>query len=79
MALFKDSLHVKKSDDNAFDSLQNPGSITPLSAIYRCAACGREIVSEQNKPLPPQNHHQHAVGAGAIRWQMLVYAQHEGS
>ena len=77
MALYKFSQYLQASQNTAFDADHNPGATTPHSAIYRCMGCGREIVSEHSKPLPPQNHHQHTYAQGAIRWRMIVYADHE--
>lgn len=76
MALYKKPAFVTQTDDQAFDSIHHPGNTTPFSAIYRCLGCGREIVSEENRPLPPQNHHQHTTTQGTIRWQMAVWADH---
>jgi DNA-directed RNA polymerase subunit RPC12/RpoP len=77
MALYKNSASLTQTNDTHFDSIHQPGSTTPFSAIYRCTGCGREIVSEENKPFPPQNHHQHTSAQGYIRWQMTVYADHK--
>ena len=77
MALYKNPSFLQKSDHEAFDKIHTPGAATPHSAIYHCIVCGREIVSETGKPLPPQNHHQHSPGAGAIRWQMILYPMSE--
>jgi hypothetical protein len=77
MAIYKNSAFLTQSTDSQFESVHQPGSTTPFSAIYRCAGCGREIVSEENRPFPPQNHHQHTSAQGTIRWQMAVYADHK--
>ncbi|MGA7157871.1 MAG: hypothetical protein WBY53_13535 [Acidobacteriaceae bacterium] len=77
MALYKNSAFLIQSADSQFDSVHQPGSVTPFSAIYRCMGCGREIVSEENRPFPPQNHHQHTTAQGSIRWKMAVYADHK--
>jgi hypothetical protein len=74
MALYKNPAFVSQSTHNDFDLLHRPGANTPHSAIYRCKGCGKEIVSETNRPFPPQNHHQHTPAQGAIEWQMAVYA-----
>ena len=79
MALYKDGTHVSRSDSGAFDVIHKPGAPTPFSGIYRCVGCGREDVSVCNRPLPPENHHQHAAAQGRIRWKMQMFAQHEGS
>lgn len=77
MALYKDAKYLTQNNDAAFDKEYNPGDITPYSGIYRCMGCGHEIVSEENKPFPPQNHHQHTTVQGKIRWKMVVYADHK--
>ncbi len=79
MALYKDTAHVKVSNDADFDAIHTPGSATPFSGIYRCTGCGKEDASEQGKPLPPQSHHVHATSQPPIRWKLLVFAQHKGS
>lgn len=78
MALYKDSSHMGQVEDVIFDQLNSPGTPTPRSGIYRCTACGKEVVSEQENPLPPQTHHVHDVPA-AIQWKLQVFAQHKGS
>lgn len=77
MAMYKDARFLTQSNSNAFDAVHPPGTVTPLSGIYRCEGCGRELVSEQARPLPPQNHHQHTGMQGAIRWRLIVYADHD--
>jgi hypothetical protein len=76
MALYKSSDYLQQSQDGVFDADHKPGEATPHSGIYRCMGCGREAVSEEGKPLPPQNHHQHTTAQGAIRWRMIIYADH---
>jgi hypothetical protein len=75
MALYRDKENVKLGSGEAFDSVHNPGASTPHSGLYRCTGCGAEIASNANQPFPPQNHHQHQQSQGAIRWQLLVYAE----
>lgn len=60
----------------ALNTLHTPGALTPFSGIYRCEICGTEAVSVFNHPLPAQNHHQHAVGAGPIQWRLIVVSTH---
>ena len=74
MALYKNEAYLAKSNDAAFDVIHTPGSATPHSGIYRCEGCGHEVASNERNPLPPQNHHQHSVSQGAIRWRMIVYS-----
>jgi len=75
MALYKYANYLGQSTDAAFDTLHNPGVATPHSGIYRCEGCGHEIVSEGGKQFPPQNHHQHTLAQGTIRWRLAVYSQ----
>ncbi|HEV2301367.1 MAG TPA: hypothetical protein VGR91_07335 [Stellaceae bacterium] len=76
MALYKYSTYLGQADDAVFDSSHKPGETPPRSGIYRCMGCGREAVAEENKELPPQNHHQHGPSQGTIRWRLIVYADH---
>lgn len=76
MALYNSSSYLTKSDDEAFNKDYNPGSQPPHSGIYRCTGCGHEVVAEEKRQLPPQNHHQHTAAQGNIRWKMIVYADH---
>ncbi len=77
MALYKRASDVAQNQDNAFDKEFKPGSAPDHSGIYRCKGCGREVVGEQARTLPSQNHHQHTQSQGAVIWRLVVYAQHE--
>jgi hypothetical protein len=72
MALFKYPQVLEKSVDQVFDILYAPGTLAPLSGIYRCQECGKEETSIKGYPLPPQNHHQHSIAQGPIRWRLVV-------
>ena len=72
MALYKAFNCLTFSYDLAFESLQKPGEPAPHSGIYCCEGCGREIVSESLKPMPPQNHHVHNINQGEVRWRLIV-------
>jgi hypothetical protein len=76
MALYKNSKWIVQSDDTAFDKEFKPGESPEHSGIYRCLGCGREVVGEEQRKLPSQNHHQHTQAHGSIRWRMAVYADH---
>jgi hypothetical protein len=77
MALYKYSQYLTANQDGAFDKEYKPGEIPPHSGVYRCVGCGREVVAEENRLFPPQNHHAHSYQQGAIRWKMAVYADHQ--
>ncbi len=77
MAWYKHAQYLVNKTSDAFDTLHAPGTATPYSGIYRCEGCGHELVSEEKKPLPPQNHRQHEPRHGAIRWRLIVFADHD--
>jgi len=77
MALYKYPQYITKSDSEAFDSEHKPGTKPEHSGIYRCMGCGHEIVAEESRTFPPQNHHEHTISQGAIRWRLAVYADHK--
>ena len=72
MATYKDSQYVTQRNDPRFDRDYTPGSTPDDSGIYRCMGCGREVVAEASRTLPPQNHHQHTSSQGSIRWRLIV-------
>lgn len=76
MAIYKHGQYLKQSVETIFDTDHLPGQKPPVSGIYRCMGCGREIVAEEAKIFPPQNHHQHATNQGSIRWRLIVFADH---
>ena len=76
MATYKYPGNLAQVDHQAFDVLYAPGQAPPFSGIYKCMGCGREVVAEQARQLPPQNHHQHFPNQGAVRWVLIVYADH---
>jgi hypothetical protein len=75
MAQYKYSQILQQNNHPAFDETHAPGATATNPGIYRCTACGDEIAIAKGHTLPPQNHHQHAPGAGKIQWQLVVFAQ----
>ena len=75
MAQYKYAEYLNQGNSEAYDTTYKPGEDCLNSGIYRCESCGDEIASNKGNPFPPQNHHQHAVGQGAIRWKLVVFAQ----
>ncbi|TAA46252.1 protein L [Pseudoxanthomonas winnipegensis] len=69
-----------QSDGNKtwWTTVYDPGDDVPVSGIYRCLGCKREITSNKDDPFPPQNHHQHQAGQGAIRWKLNVRTNTNG-
>ena len=77
MATYKYPQYVIQNNSTEFDAEYLPGQTPPHSGIYKCMGCGHEVVAEQNRSFPPQNHRQHTPQQGTIRWKLLVYANHE--
>jgi hypothetical protein len=77
VATYKYDQFISKVDHKAFDQEYSPGTAAPYSGIYRCGGCHAEVASNEKQPLPPQNHHQHSVQQGAIKWRLIVYADHK--
>lgn len=75
MALFKHPQFLRQGQDAEFDHVHQPGIAAPFAGIYRCTGCGHEIGTASGHTLPPQNHAQHPPGV-PIRWQLVVFAQH---
>jgi hypothetical protein len=71
-ALYKYPQFLGKSEHAAFDTIYEAGVMTPYSGIYRCEGCGKCVTSVSPHPLPPQNHHQHTIQQGRIRWRLIV-------
>lgn len=75
MAVYKYPQYLIHSSHQAYDAIHQPRAITPFSGIYRCEGCGLNDVSTHGHPLPPQNHHQHTLQQGHIRWRLVVATQ----
>lgn len=54
------------------------GDEVPVSGIYRCRNCGKEITSNQGDKFPPQNTHQHPQ-AGPVRWRLIIWTNTSGN
>jgi hypothetical protein len=67
MAQFKDRQHVTHSNDHVFETRHAPGTKPRNPGIYRCMACGEEIVVGAGEALPAEAHE--------AKWQLLVRAE----
>lgn len=74
MSNYVDQSALKKVDDSKpwWQNKYDPGDTVPVSGIYICLGCNREITSNQDDLFPPQNHHQHTQAQGKIRWRLNV-------
>ena len=77
MAWYKDDTHVKVFEGNVFDTDHRPATHAPMAGIYRCTGCGREVAVDSQQPLPDESHHHHSMNKGAVRWRLIVFANHE--
>lgn len=76
MAFYKYPQFLQQNQHGNFDTLREPSADAPDAGIYRCEVCAHEIGIAKGHKLPPQNHHQHAAGAGPIRWRLIVASAH---
>ncbi len=67
------------SKESHWTSTYSPGNEVPVSGIYRCIGCKKEITSNKGDPFPPQNHHQHTASQGAVEWKLNIQTNTEGT
>jgi hypothetical protein len=72
MADYKYGHYLTNSADPKFDPAHPPGTVPPISGIYKCQGCGCEVVAHPDNPLPPPNHHEHALDQGGVAWRLIV-------
>ncbi len=56
----------------------SPSDTVPVSGIYRCLGCKREVTSNDDDRFPPHDHHQHTSDQGSIRWKLNVRTNTQG-
>lgn len=80
MAWWIDSSALTKSDGKAdhWKTSYSPGAAVPVSGIYKCIGCKKEITSNKDDPFPPQNHHQHTAAQGPVKWKLNVRTNTNG-
>ena len=76
MASYSYDEFLKKSCVAAYDELHSAGSVAPYAGIYRCDGCGHEVAAPVGCSLPNTDHHRHTNEQGAIRWRLIVFADH---
>lgn len=79
MAWYKDISNLVKASgtEPAWTTEHKPSDTVPVSGIYRCKNCGREVTCNNGDPFPPQNHHQHPQ-AGSVLWRLIVWTNTSG-
>jgi hypothetical protein len=80
MSWYVDGSALAKSDGKGAHWINtfSPGDDVPVSGIYRCLGCKKEVTCNEPDRFPPQNHHQHASAQGAIRWKLNVRTNTNG-
>ena len=81
MSWYVSESKVIQSDGNKdwWKTVYGPGDTVPVSGIYRCLGCNKEITSNDDDPFPPQNHHQHTAAQGSIRWKLNIRTNTSGN
>lgn len=80
MAWYKNSADLTQTEGSGehWNTVYSPSDTVPVSGIYKCQGCKKEITSNKNDPFPPQNHHQHSTSSGGIRWKLIVRTNTDG-
>lgn len=77
MSLFRRSNDIEVSVSPEFDREYEPGQTPVHSGIYRCRACGCEIVAKGSRPFLAESHPQPSPTHGQVRWRLAVAVQRE--
>lgn len=79
MAWYVEEADLIKADgtESVWKIDYNPGDTVPVSGIYKCRLCKKEVTSNQGDPLPPQNHHQHPQ-RGPVKWRLIIWTNTTG-
>ena len=75
LAVFKHAYLLVRSNDARFDRVRSAGVGAAKSGIYRCHACGTEVVAARGQLLPGGDHHKHPAGMDPIKWRLVVCVQ----
>jgi hypothetical protein len=79
MAWFiKGSSLTESSGGEWWQKQHGPSDPVPMSGIYKCQGCKKEVTCNEGDKFPPQNHHQHTEAQGPIRWRLNVRTNTKG-
>lgn len=80
MAWYTNGSSLTLSDGNGdwWKTIYGPSDNVPVSGIYRCVGCGKEVTCNDPDRFPPQNHHQHPSQQGTVRWKLNVRTNTKG-
>lgn len=68
-------LNAGNDEDACWNNTYRPGEEVPVSGIYRCQGCNREIAANMDNGFPPQNYHQHHTKYGPVLWKLNIKAE----
>lgn len=79
MAWYQESKHLVQSDLEAdhWTHYYGPGDEVPVSGIYKCTSCKREVTCNAKDTFPPKNHHSHSNN-GKMGWELIVKTNTKG-
>ena len=69
---------TSKPTNEWWTHVYHPGTKVPVSGIYKCTGCKKEVTCNKNDPFPTQNHHQHPDTSVKIEWELIVRTNTEG-
>lgn len=72
-----DDLTFSAGTADHWKQVYSPGDEVPVSGIYKCINCKKEVTSNKGDPLPSQNHSQHS-SSKPIEWKLIVRTNTEG-
>lgn len=80
MAWYKNLSNLVHSTATAawWTTSYDPTNEVPVSGIYKCTGCNREITSNKGDKFPPQNKHQHPTDHGDVKWKLIVRTNTNG-
>ncbi|WP_017905087.1 hypothetical protein [Pseudomonas asplenii] len=44
----------------------------PVSGIYLCTGCGKELTARKGDHFPPRNQHRHSDQKVGVHWRLVV-------
>lgn len=75
MPYFNNKDYFTHSNDSRFDDPYRIGGYAELSGIYRCEACGHEIVIDEPRRFPPDSDHECQL-QGEHGWRLVAAPKH---
>lgn len=73
MAFYKDSKYLVDTspDEDYWNSRYLPGEEVPVSGIYICTRCKKEVTCNKGDPFPPNDHGHSSSSRSRILAKML--------